>query len=257
MIKTIREYRMRIVLLISMFMLVVPAAWAVESAKPVVQVAFMQFPGHAEPGQDGQPVGRTVSLVRLLLEQAGYPYELRILPAARVFVGLQDGAVHLWPGLLNKPDLAPYTLKTERDLTQVRINLYHRPGTLPPVWPDSLQGSSLILITNYTYTDRLRRIMEDPALNLTIHRSASHQGAISMLLLGRADYLLEYRSQVEPLLSDFALDELPHIAVDNQPMRLVLSRQTWFAEQLRKDLDRAYDELKAQGVELDPTRLQD
>ncbi len=110
----------------------------------------MMFPGFSELSEEGEAVGKTVTLTRMLLEQAGYRANIRIMPAARIWRGHESGQVHLWPGILNKPDLENHTLLTERDLGQVGINLYYRPTEPSPVSPEGLAGKRLILITNYT-----------------------------------------------------------------------------------------------------------
>lgn len=219
--------------------------------RPVVQVGIMRFPGYSYMDEQGQAKGVMVDLTRLLLERAGYRSAIRILPSARIWLGLEDGQVHLWPGIVNKPGLDKHTLLTERDLAKVAINLYSRPGTPRPVWPQGLIGKRVILITNYTYIKSLLERLQDPALNLSFDSSISHQGALEMLLRGRGDFLLNYRAQVDPLIADMGLKPLPFIEIAEHPMRFVLSRESGLAEQLKADLDRAYDELAAEGVELD------
>lgn len=219
--------------------------------RPEVQVAFMKFPGYAYLDESGRAVGKAVDLVDRLVSEAGYDAEIRILPAARIWLGLETGDIHIWPGVLDKPGLDEHALLTERDLGQVIINLYYLPGEPAPMWPQGLRGKSLIMITNFTYTSELKRVLADPQLQLTLLQSNSHQGALQMLLRGRGDYLLDYGAQVEPMLAEMGGTALSFIRVAEQPMRLVLSRHTGFAEQLRQDLDAAFDRLHAQGVELD------
>ncbi|WP_193072162.1 substrate-binding periplasmic protein [Pseudomonas sp. FME51] len=222
--------------------------------KPEVQVAFMDFPGYSELGATGRATGKAVDLTRKLLHEAGYEAQVQILPAARIWLGLENGDVHMWPGLLNKPGLDEHTLLTERDMGQVGINLYYLPGNPAPDWPQGLRGKSVIMITNFTYTNALKDILIDPELDLVLHKSGSHSGAVKMLLRGRGDYLLDYRAQVDVVRQELELDPLPSIKVAEHPMRFVLSRHSGFADQLKADLDAAFDRLQAQGVELDVTQ---
>lgn len=219
--------------------------------KPLVEVGIMAFPDYSYLDDQGTPAGVLIDLTRLLLERAGYPARLRILPSARIWRGLEHGEVDLWPGLVNKPGLDDFTVLTERDLAQVAINLYYLPGQARPSWPEDLRGKRLILITNYTYIKSLLVRLQDPALGLSFASSMSHTGAVEMLLRGRADFLLNYRAQVDPVVANLGLEPLPFIEIAEHPMRFVLSRQSGFAEQLKTDLDRAFDDLAAEGVELD------
>lgn len=75
-----------------------------------------------------------------------------------------------------------------------------------------------------------------------------------MLQRGRGDYLLNYPAQVEPVFQTLNMEMLPSISLAEMPMRMVLSRHSGFAEQLRSDLDAAFDRLAEEGVELDVTR---
>jgi polar amino acid transport system substrate-binding protein len=247
--------RLEITLFVLLCLACVRWSYASDSlAKPRIQVALMPFPGYSYLDEKRLPAGKSVQLTRRLLDQAGYGYEIRILPPARIWRGLEDGSVHVWPGVLSKPGLEEHTLLTDRDLGLVGINLYARPGAAVPVWPEGIAGKRIILITNYTYTTDLLRTLHDASLALRFHRGSSHAGAVNMLLRGRGDYLLDYRAQVNPIIARLGIEPLPHVQVAEQPMRFVLSRATGFAEQLKSDLDRAYDELAAQGVELDVTR---
>lgn len=247
------QYVIRLVLCVAM-----GCGWAVahasDSGKPVVRVAMMMFPGFSEIDDQGQAVGRTVRLTRRILEQAGYRADIRIMPAARIWKGLEDGQVHLWPGILNKPGLDAHTLLTERDLGQVAINLYYRPGESAPAVPSGLAGKRLIMITNYTYVDALVSELLDPALGVTCITSISHIGALQMLLKRRGDYLLDYWVQVEAAARKLGMEPLPSVQLAEKPMRFVLSKKSGFAPRLKDDLDHAYDQLAAAGVDLEVTR---
>ncbi len=224
------------------------------AGRPLVEVGFMAFPDYSYIDAQGKPAGAMVELTRMLIERAGYRANIRILPSARIWRGLESGEVHLWPGIVNKPGLDKITLVTERDLAHVAINLYYRPGQLQPLWPEGLVGKRVILITNYTYINSLLERLRDPALALSFDSSISHVGAVEMLLRGRADFLLNYRVQVDPIVAGMGLEPLPYIEIAEHPMRFVLSLQSGFAEQLKDDLDRAYDALAAEGVELDAAK---
>lgn len=226
---------------------------SVASDKPVVRVAFMDFAGYAERDEAGKVYGKGVRLVDRIFREAGYPVEMTILPAARIWQGLENGTVHVWPGMLNKPDLDEHTLVSERNLGFIGINLYHLPDTPAPRWPADMRDRSVITITNFTYTSAIWAVLNDPARNLTVHKTNSHTGALQMLQRGRGDYLLDYRTQVASAVAELGMEPLPSVSLVAMPMRFVFSRQSGFAEQLQIDLDAAFDRLEAQGIELDVT----
>ncbi len=246
--------RLTIALVVLMGLTVLPSRADDQARKPLVQVGLMPFPGYSFADDKGLPAGKTVKLTRLLLDQAGYPHEIRIMPPARIWRGLEDGSVHVWPGVISKPGLENHTQLTDRTLGLVGINLYAPPGSSLPDWPDGLSNKRIILITNYTYTNDLLHTLHDVKLGMRLHRGSSHAGAVNMLLRGRGDYLLDYRAQVDPIVARLGIEPLPFVTVAEQPMRFVMSRKSGFADRLKNDLDHAFDELAAQGVELDVRR---
>lgn len=239
-------------LLVLFLVLWMPGMVTATEQRPQVKVAILDFPGFAQINESGELVGKTVSLTRKLIVEAGYEPQFQILPTARIWQGLKSGQIDIWPGIMNKADMERFALLTERDLGDVTIYLYHRPDTVPPAWPEGLRGKDVIVITNFTYTQNMLQTLAGLVGN--IYQSASHEGAVEMLLRGRGDYLLDYRSQVEPVLKRRSIGPLPNIAVATQAMRFVLSRRSPLAPQLREDLDAAFDRLQAAGVNLDLAR---
>lgn len=220
------------------------------SDKPVVNVVFLNFAGYSERSESGEVVGKGVDVVRKLFQEAGYPIEISLLPAARIWRGLENGSIHAWPGIANKPGLEQHTLQTERDIGGVGIQLYYRPGEPQPRWPEDLVNKSVITITNFTYTTELRNLLNEPQRNLVIHKSGTNVGAVQMLLWERGDYLLDYRSQVGAALHDLGMTSLPSVPIIELPMRFLLSRHSGFAEQLKVDLDAAHDRLLERGEDI-------
>ncbi|SDT93853.1 substrate-binding periplasmic protein [Halopseudomonas salegens] len=218
-----------------------------------VRLGFLLFPGYSELDAEHRPVGSMVSTLELIVTTAGYSFHSQVLPVARLRRGLRSGQIDIWPGLLEGSDLEPFVIESDEHLGLVGINLYHRPGQAPPLWPDSLRGRQVILVTNFAYTDALLRTLNNPALNIRLHRSSSHTGALQMLMMGRGDYLLNYRSQVIPASRRLGIEPPPNILVTERPLRLVISRERDDYLELRERLDAAIAELRAAGVNLDQT----
>ena len=59
--------------------------------------------------------------------------------------------------------------------------------------------------------------------------------------------------EISTLQQQMGIEPLPSLQVLELPMRFILSQRSGFAEQLKADLDRAYDELAEQDVELNVT----
>lgn len=235
--------------LILITLLWLPVAHTAE-AKQRIHVGYYEFPPYSYTDAQGQPSGSGLELTARLLEQAGYQAEFRSYPGARLYSGLQDGSVQIWPGAPGKTELAEHTLEGRHLLGEITLNLYFRPDTPPPRLPDDLHGRGVILITGYSYWQDVNQWLEDPARQITRHRTSSHTSALEMLERRRGDYLLDYQTPVEQAKRALAMSDLPFVEVQRLPLRLIFSRHAPDAERLRDDLDRVYQQLKDAGEDL-------
>lgn len=215
-----------------------------------VHVGYYEFPPSSYTDAQGLPSGIGLKLTARLLAHAGYRADFRSYPGARLYNGLQDGSVQLWPGAPGKPDLAGHTLESRHTLGAITLNLYFRPDTPAPRLPDGLRGRDVILISGYSYWQGVNQWLEDPALGIVRHRTSSHTAALEMLRRRRGDYLLDYQTPVDQARRQLGMDELPFIELQRLPLKLIVSRHAPGAEALRDDLDRAYEALQAAGENL-------
>lgn len=217
---------------------------------PVLDVGYYEFPPYTYTAPDGSTHGSGAEMVRRILLKAGYRARFRSLPSARLYLGLQDGSVQLWAGAPGKPQLAGSTLECKRTLGHVDLNLYRLPSHPAPRLPQGLAGSQVILISGYSYWKPINDLLEDPRLNLVLHRTSTHVAALQMLERGRGDYLIDYQAPVEQARRELQMPALAFDRLYSVDTRLIISRRAPDAEALRAKLDRAYDELKAAGYEM-------
>ncbi|SDL10387.1 polar amino acid transport system substrate-binding protein [Pseudomonas delhiensis] len=214
-------------------------------------VGYYEFPPYIYTDDDGSTQGEGAELIRKLLRQAGYRAELRALPSARLYQGLRDGSVQLWAGAPGKPELAESTLECEHVLGQVTLNLYRLASQPAPHLPQGLAGSRVILISGYSYWRPATQLLDDPRLNLEVHRTTTHNAALQMLLRDRGDYLLDYQAPVEEARNAAGLPPLAYDTLYRLPLKLIVSRRTPDAEQLRQRLDQAFEQLSAKGEKVE------
>jgi len=217
---------------------------------PVVTVGFYEFPPYSYSDSQGHPRGAILELTERLLRQAGYRAEIRALPSARVYAGLQDGSVQIWPGAPGKPDLAGHTLESRIKLGEISLNLYFRRDTPLPRIPQDLAGRGIIVITGYSYWKPATDFLDDPQLRLQQHRTSTHSAALEMLQRRRGDFLLDYQTPVEQARRRLGMAELPYVVLRRLPLHLIISKHAPNSAELRDALDRAYAELQAQGEDL-------
>lgn len=214
--------------------------------RPTLTVGFSEFPPAIYGDAQGQAQGRVVDVTRRVLQQAGYRASFRALPSARLYAGLKDGSIDLWPGAAGKPELAAHTLETRHSLTEIRLKLYHRHDTPAPSLSTGLaelKERGVILIGGYDYWPHINRILNDPQHAIRLHHTASHLSGLRMLEHQRADFLLGYEMPVEHARQQLAMEPLPSITIERVPVRFVISRYAPDSEALRDALDQAYEEL--------------
>ncbi len=218
--------------------------------RPLVRVGYYEFPPYSYTDSQGRPSGAILQLTQRLLEHAGYRSELRSYPSTRLYKGLQDGSVQVWPGAPDKVQLREHTLESRTQLGEIMLNLYYRRDTPAPRLPDDLQGRGVIMISGYTYWQPINQMFDNPQLAVQQHRTGTHTAALQMLQRRRGDFLLDYERPVEQARQSLGMAELPFIQLQRIPLKLIVSRHAPEAEALLDALDRAYVELQAAGEDV-------
>jgi polar amino acid transport system substrate-binding protein len=220
------------------------------SLAPLVKVGYYEFPPYTYTDAEGRPRGATLVLMQRLLEKAGYRGEFRGLPGARLYAGLRDGSVHLWPGATGKEELRAHVLESRSVLGEIDLALYRRPDMPPPKLPEDLAGRGVIVISGYTYWKPYSDWLQDPTLKVQVHRTSSHGAALEMLQRHRGDFLLDYPVPVEQARRRLGIDAVPHQILQRLTAKMIISNKAPNAEVLRDALDRAYEQLQADGEDL-------
>lgn len=218
--------------------------------RPLVKVGYYEFPPYTYTDAEGRSVGATLDLLRRLLDKAGYRSEFRGLPSARLYAGLRDGSVHVWPGVAGKEVLRDQVLESNRELGKLDLVLYRRPGMPALKLPEELAGRSVIVISGYTYFKPFSDWLQDPRLNLRLHSTSSHGSALEMLQRHRGDLLLDYRTPVELVRRQLDIPPMPYQVLYRLTAKLIFSNKAPNAVALRDALDQSYEQLQAEGEDL-------
>ncbi|MBB2493618.1 substrate-binding periplasmic protein [Aquipseudomonas ullengensis] len=234
-----------------LFLLHCAGAHAQGTSTPItVDVGYYEFPPYSWTGPDGTPQGSFLKLTERLLRHAGYRGKYRAYPGARLYAGLRDGSVQLWPGAGGKPELEGHTLEARNSIGAINLALFYRPDTPPPQLPQGLAGRDVILISGYSYWKPVTDWLDDPVLGLTTHRTSTHTAALEMLQRHRGDFLIDYQSPVEQARQSLGLEPLQSTLLHRLQLRLIASRHAPGSAKLLKKLDQAYEQLQANGADL-------
>lgn len=222
-----------------------------DNRRHLVRVGMIDFAPYSYVDADGQPAGLYIPLMTRIIENAGYQADFRVMPIARLAQGLQDGTVHVWPGVDGKPELTEHSWVSRHVLGQLSINLYFHPDTPAPAWPDDLRGESLIMLNGYDYWPSLIADILDPSNRITVKRTHSHGGALGMLERNRARYLLNYHAPMQQALLQRPDLDVQHYVLQWVPLRMIISRQSSMGSQtLLERLDVSYQQLAERNEDL-------
>jgi hypothetical protein len=78
-------------------------------------------------------------------------------------------------------------------------------------------------------------------------KANKHDAAFSMLLAGRAEYLLDYKDPSETALQKISIPDLSYNQISALPCYFVISRKTRGGQAILDRLEKSYAKLKAQG----------
>lgn len=208
----------------------------------VLDVGYVEFPPYSHTNENGQADGIYIDITRRSLEHAGYIPRFHALPIARIYLYLQQGKIHLWPGLGDIPSLQGHVLESSVSPINTELNAWYLDKTPPIKNVDDMRGQRVILIAGYTYAGLLYDLRE-PDKNITIITTPTHSSALQMLELGRGDYLLDYLAPIQEELNQKPIANLKSTPLISQKGVFVVPKRIPHAEEILKNIEAAYHEL--------------
>jgi len=213
--------------------------------RPTVRVGFVEFPPLFSTDQQGHPHGLLINLLRQVLTDAGYDATFFSYPTKRMTTYLIEGKIDLWLGVAAVAETDKVLVSDTKVMT-IKLQAYHV-GDKPSIKSKSdLNHQTIAVIRGYSYGGWISYI-KDPVNNITVIEASTHSAGLSLLKIGRVDYLLDYKTPIDATLDVFELPNLVASPLSAVPVQFVISKQYPHAQQLLELLEASYLELKAQG----------
>ncbi len=211
---------------------------------PELRVGYIEFPPFNYTDESGEPAGPWVDMTEAVAEMAGYAVKWKSLPIARVYRYLAQGNIDLWLGVADLPVLKDKVVESASSPMTIRLMAFHKKGVPDITSVSELEGKRLLLIAGFTYLNVLDNVDLDPEKTAA---APNHHAALTMMQLGRADYLLDYD---EPVYAE--QQKFPELALEGAPIyqlrgAFVVSRQHPDAQRVVDRLDAVYQSLIALG----------
>ncbi len=81
-------------------------------------------------------------------------------------------------------------------VANIDLRVYTVGSKLPIKIKEDLSGKKIIVMSGFSYGGWINFI-DDPANNVSVHKTTDHMQALKLLHRGRKDYLLDYRRPIE------------------------------------------------------------
>ncbi|MGM0768347.1 MAG: substrate-binding periplasmic protein [Pseudomonadota bacterium] len=227
------------------------SAVAQEDERPLLRVAYTEFPPIEYRNAKGEADGLVMDLTRKVAAEAGYQPEFIYLPVGRIYLYLKNGTVDVWPGLTGIPSLREDVLESWVSPVPVQLNAWYVEGTPPLSHFDGLRGRTVIVISGYTYGGLLGKLEATGDIRIT--EAPNHRSGIDMLKRERGDYLLDYQRPVEEILRHPSDRLIRYSKVRTRNSAWLFSLASPRASTLRDEFDDAYLRLAERG-EVPPVR---
>jgi polar amino acid transport system substrate-binding protein len=208
-------------------------------AQPL-QVGVTHFPPFFVVGTDGTVSGTLTNLIRRTLESADLRYVVESFPPKRLHENLSAGATDLTIGIKIGPlgEEGP-EIYSQQPVSSIQLRIYALKTTPLPKEVEQLFGSQVGLIRGFQYGDRRALLSSSGNIPSPLNLN-THKNALSMLLSGRIDYLLDYKEPISRVIEPEQNILIHYKTLQHLDMFFVVSSVTSDAEKLMKILETTY-----------------
>lgn len=203
--------------------------------------AFLHFPPMAYVDEDGEPAGTVIQLTNRIAAESGLQITWVNYPIRRIYKGLENGDIDIWPGSQAIPALQDFTLETPSIGVDITLCAFSLEGTAVLENTQALKSSQLVLIRGYTYRAQLDKIFEQSTRKPIV--APDHNAAMLLLQKGRGDYLISYADPIESALANYPQIDSKCDVLDTWPLVYVVSDRNPDAAKVANTLTETYRRL--------------
>ena len=176
----------------------------------------------ATTNDKGQPNTPMTLVAEALMTRAGLSWHATPYPASRLFENLKSGTTN-FSILVRAPSLRDSCIFSSAPIYSTTLNVYSMENKPPAKSKEDLIGKHIITIGGYSYGG-LRKFISDPANNIVSEPAKTHKAAFEMLVDSRADYLVDYASAADHILSRTPVKGLNATTIGQLDIFLILSK---------------------------------
>lgn len=193
--------------------------------------------------KDGQSAGGICTdIMENVLQEAQYPYEIKVYPASRLYHNLATGKTDVFVGIKDVPAYKEKVLFSREPVSEAILGVYTFEKKLIQRKED-LIGKRVIVVRGYAYGG-LINFLEEPTNKILLEVATTHEDGLKMIKGERADYFLDYTFTVDEYLKIHPMPELKHSILSSIPLHLIVSKATPNAEEIMDHLDQAWNRIR-------------
>lgn len=184
----------------------------------------------------GQPDTPMTLVAEALMTRAGLSWHAMPYPARRLFDNLRNGTTN-FSILVRASSLLDSCIFSKHPIYTTKLNVYYKSDKPPITSRENLSGKHIITIRGYSYGGLLKFI-SDPDNKIINEVTSTHKAAFEMLKDNRADYLVDYASAADDILSKSPIKGIRSTPIKQLDIFLVLSKSHPGAEKLMIKLEK-------------------
>jgi len=216
-----------------------------QQIRDILTVGYVDVPPLAYQSEEGRAEGVFIELTRRVAEEAGYELDFQYLPVNRAYHYLRTGGIDIWPGVTDVPALKGEVLESFVSPLPFQLSAWGLEDAPPVTHFNDLTGTTLILISGYTYGGLASVLASSPDIDVTY--APGHRAAVAMLERGRGDYLLDYQDPVKTVLREYPINGIREYEVRTRNAAWIFSLANPNSARLRDEFDDAYLRLSERG----------
>jgi len=182
-----------------------------------------------------QPTTPMLSVAEELFKRTDLSWNHMSYPAKRLFCNLKNGETN-FSILVKASSLLDSCIFSKQPIYSTDLNIYYIGDKPPIIKKEDLIGARVATIRGYSY-GKLRKFIQNPKNNITNEVTNTHNSAFRMLELDRVDYLLDYASAAEDIISKKPIPQLKSNTISKLNIYLVLSKFYPNADELMNKLE--------------------
>lgn len=208
-------------------------------AKPVLKLAYIEFPPYYYTDASGEPRGHLIDLSRVLAHSAGYDLDIRSLPARRAAQMLAAGEMDFWLGLATITEQAEQVLVSTTVVDTISFRIYSLSPLPKAINKTDLRNSKVVMLRGYHYGG-WADFVRDPVNNIDYYMANNHLQAVKTLIGREYNYLLDYKLPVQRVLEFIDSPPLYEVDVFSLDVHILVSARHAQAQRLLRQFESAY-----------------